>query len=338
MNEFWAPEAEPSRKGLIEVLSPFGPDEAIQRMKVIGLSRCLSGHFDFKRFDPDGSIPDCVMVNGLRVNFKKNEMINNALLKRVPQSVIMMFLPDLYTVTVARLKEWSEIVDVFLVATREIASQVRALTAKDVRVLEDPIDFGFVASSRKASVNLPPKLCWFGYPESYHKSMSAFESALLEMHAAREIELSIITNPEKFGETPVPNVIAYDYKSFPDLLGDFDICVSSHAPLDFSMSTFWKSENKAVLAINRGVTVVASRTPAHERLFRACGLEAFLFDDVAGLRNAIRRLSDPMERESYLDKAQDFVLQNYSIATIARKWFDLFTEARLRKQATGLRV
>jgi hypothetical protein len=331
MNDTPQPNLTAKPRPMIEVLSPFKADEAVERMKVMGLVRALSSGHQFKRFDAAGEPPDGVLINGSRINFKKDERLVKALLARKAHSVVMLLLPDLYAQTVARLKEWAEVVDVFLVATPELASQVRAITDCDARVLEDPIDFGFVASVRKTTGNHPPQVVWFGYPESYTKSMACFQDALLRLHGAGEIDYVIVTNIEKFGETPHNNILAYDHNTFPEVIAGFDICISSHVPLDFSMSTYWKSENKAVLAINRGLAVVASRTPAHQRLFTECGLQDFLFDNAQELTNAIRRLSDPAERLRYLDKAQDFVLRNYSIIAVARKWESIFDDLFQKK-------
>ena len=330
MNTPAPPEEAAKPRPIIEVLSPFKLDEAAERMKVMGLVKALSGRYQFKRFDRAGEPPDGVLINGTRINFKKDEALERALLARKPYSVLMLLLPDLYAVTVARLREWAGVVDVFLVATPELAAQVRALTGRDARVLEDPIDFGFVASARRRTGNHPPRMIWFGYPESYRKSMACFQDALLALHDAHEIDYTIVTNPEKFGESTHGNIIAYDHITFPKLIEEFDICISSHMPLDFSMSTYWKSENKAVLAINRGVPVIASRTPAHERLFAACGVQDFLFDNSHELRSVIRRLAHQAAREAYLDQTQEFVLRHYAITRIADKWEALFLELRTR--------
>jgi len=332
LNQPAPPEETATPRPMIEVLSPFKLDEAVERMKVMGLVRALSGRYQFKRFDRAGEPPDGVLINGSRVNFKKDEALERALQTRKAHSVLMLLLPDLYSITVARLQEWAEVVDVFLVATPELAAQVRAFTGCDARVLEDPIDFGFLGSARRRNNNHPPRVLWFGYPESYRKSMASFQDGLIELHEAGEIEYAIVTNIEKFGDSPHGNILAYDHNTFPTQIEEFDICISSHMPLDFSMSTYWKSENKAVLAINRGVPVVASRTPAHERLFAACGVQAFLFDNIHELRAAIRRLADPAARETYLDQTQEFVLRHYAITTIARKWEGIFGEVRNRKR------
>ena len=332
MNTPVPPEEAGNPRPIIEVLSPFKLDEAVERMKVMGLVKALSGHYQFKRFDRAGEPADGVLINGSRINFKKDEALERALLARKPHSVLMLLLPDLYAVTVARLQEWAGVVDVFLVATPELAAQVRALTGCDARVLEDPIDFGFVASARRCTGNHPPRVVWFGYPESYRKSMACFQDALLALHDAREIDYVIVTNPEKFGESPRGNIEAYDHNTFPKLIEEFDICISSHMPLDFSMSTYWKSENKAVLAINRGVPVIASRTPAHERLFAACGVQEFLFDNSHELRGAIRRLANPAVREAYLDQTQAVVLRHYAITSIALKWEAVFVDLRKGKR------
>ena len=64
---------------VIEVLSPFGPGEANQRMKVHGLARTLSARFQFKRFDQAGPMPNGVLVNGIRLNSTENKALKEAL-------------------------------------------------------------------------------------------------------------------------------------------------------------------------------------------------------------------------------------------------------------------
>jgi SAM-dependent methyltransferase len=331
MNSVPPPLQEVVPRPIIEVLSPHGQDEAIQRMKVHGLAKALSGRYQFKRFDRTGDNPDGVLINGMRLNILQDESLKEVLANRARHSAVMMLLPDLYSVTVTRLNAWAAFVDVFLVATQELASQIRSLTGKDARVLEDPIDFGFLNSVRNPKNPRTTAVLWFGYPESYSKSMGVYEPTLHSLAASGEINYTIVTDSKRFGDPSGNNILQYDHDTFPEMLKEFDICVTSHTPLDFSMSTFWKSENKAVLAINRGLAVVASRTPAHQRLFTECGLQDFLFDNAQELTNAIRRLSDPAERIRYLDKAQDFVLRNYSIIAVARKWESIFDDLFQKK-------
>ena len=92
----------------------------------------------------------------------------------------------------------------------------------------------------------------------------------------------------------------------------------SHASFDFSISSFLKSENKAVLAINRGLPAVASRTPAYERLLIGCGLEEYLFSSNIELIDALKRLQHHHERERYLKLSQGTILQKYNCLACTR--------------------
>ncbi len=115
------------------------------------------------------------------------------------------------------------------------------------------------------------------------------------------------------------------------LLQGFDACVLSHTPVDFDVNTYCKSENKAVLAINRGVPVIASRTPAYERLLSACGLDDYLFTAAGGLVDAINRLRDGQERDRYLAQSQPYVLEHYTSQRMVRDWHDLYERTRRLK-------
>jgi len=229
----------------------------------------------------------------------------------------------------------SAVVDVFLAPTPEMRDYIQTFTDKRVEVLFDPIDFGLDASLEPALRPGPMKVVWFGYPESYNKSMAEYQKCLVEMHQAGEIEYHIVTKNNQYGRTP--NCVIHEYVSdrFLALLETFDACVVSHMPLDLSASTLWKSENKAVLAINRGLPTVASRTPAYARLLSACGLAEYLFSARAELAAALRRLSDPAERRRYLGQSQALVLAGYCARKMAEDWLGLYRDARARKAAGG---
>jgi len=99
-------------------------------------------------------------------------------------------------------------------------------------------------------------------------------------------------------------------------------------PADLDINTYCKSENKAVLAINRGVPVIASRTPAYERLLTSCGLEEYLFTSNAQLVDSLNRLRAQGERNRYLQLSQEMVLENYSSQKMVQDWLEIYQRAR----------
>lgn len=318
-------------KDIIEILTFFDSKHAVQRMKLDAIIKLKKNDFDFRHLGEGGEQVACVLINGLEIDFGKKPLLYETLQRRAKDAVIMLFIADLHPNVMQQLPAWSAVVDVFLVPTPEMKNFLCAFTDVRVEVLIDPIDFCLSDSLEKPGSEGPLKLVWFGYPESYSKSMVNYENSLNLLHQNNEIEYHIVTKNNQYGRMATCIIHEYVPNNFLSLLNTFDACVLSHAPFDFSVNTFWKSENKAVLAINRGLPCVASRTPAYERLFTKCGLQDYLFSSNAELVNSLRRLKSWAERDRFLRKSQDVILENYSPIKMADDWLQLYRETRARK-------
>lgn len=315
-------------KDTIEILTAFDSTEPVQRMKLDALVNLKKHDFDFRRFGEGGEQTAGVLVNSSDIDLSKNPMLHEALQRRAKNAVIMLFIADLHPHWMKLLPAWSTVVDMFLAPTPEMRNFLSAFTERQVEVLLDPVDFCLNGSATPPiSHDGPLKVVWFGHPESYTKSMAGFEKDLMPMHQSQEIEYHIVTKNDRYG--PMPACIIHEYlpHQFLSLLGAFDVCIVSHIPFDFSVNTLWESEIKALLAINRGLPCVASRTPAYERLLTRCGLQDYLFSSGAELISSLRRLKTWDERSRFLDKSQNIVLENYSAIKMADDWHKLYQKA-----------
>ncbi len=323
-----------TNKKIVEVISPFSDLEPIHRMKVLGLVKGAANEFSFHEFGKADSLPSIILINCLHLDLVKNEDFIKALEQRSQNAVVMLLMADFYPSSLEYLKLWENYVDVFLVPTPEMRDFVKIFTKKSVNVLIDPIDFGLTDSRLvEAKPPSPLKVVWFGYPESYAKSMEMYAGVLTQLHQQRDIEFHIISKNDTYGE--FAGCVMHEYRpdTFLDLLCQFDVAVLSHFPFDFSISTQWKSENKAVLAINRGLPVVASRTPTYSRLLESCAVGEFLFSTADDLVSALRKLQKPEVRDAYLRASQNTVLENYAISTMSRQLSKIFLEEGLKKSS-----
>lgn len=323
-----------TNKKIVEIISPFSDLEPIHRMKVLELVKVAAIKFSFHEFGKADSLPSIILINCLHLDLVKNEDFTKALEQRSHNAVVMLLMADFYPSSLEYLKLWENYVDVFLVPTPEMQDFMKIFTKKSVNVLIDPIDFG-LTDSRMVGVKLssPLKVVWFGYPESYAKSMEMYADVLTELHRQGQIEFHIISKNEAYGEFSGGVMHEYHPDTFLDLLCQFDVAVLSHFPFDFSISTQWKSENKAVLAINRGLPVVASNTPAYQRLLKACSQEQFLFSTKDELSVRLRKLMDPLERIRYLEASQDVILRGYSAQKMSEDWLEIFLSEELFKKS-----
>jgi len=323
-----------STKPIIEVLSPFNMHEPIHRMKIASLMALPDSEFSFRDYVYSEGGSDGVLINCLHLDLIENPEFIRSLAARAVDKVVMLMMADFYPTSVDYLRKWSEFVDIFLVPTPEMRDFIQIFTSRKVQVLIDPIDFGLIKSEKVRSQRSDRiKVVWFGYPESYTKSMRLFEGTLAEMHQSGEIEFHLISKNDTYGEGRSGFIHEYDPETFLDLLSNFDVCVLSHLPFDFSISTQWKSENKAVLAINRGLPVVASKTPSYSRLLSRCGVEKFSFSTAEELTSSIRLLKSADERAKYLVACQDIILRQFSIKKMSKDLSEIFHAQLLLKQA-----
>lgn len=321
------------RREIAEVLTPFNSGEAVQRMKIDALIKFTAGAFDFRPFGAGGDDTAVVLINSLYVDYDRQPEVWATLQQRARQAVVMALVADLGRGTVEALQKLSTVVDVFLVPTPEMRSFLSGFTRSRIDCLFDPIDFCLVNSFAKPAHDRRLKLVWFGYPKSYRQSMTPYERSLMALHEQGAVEFNIVTKHTRYGAMPSCIIHEYVPGDFPALLATFDVCVLSHSPLDLSVGTLWKSENKAVLAINRGLPTVASRTPAYERLLEACGLGEYLYTTSVELVAALRRLTSWSERHRYLSLSQEYVLDTYAAPRMADAWQQIYHAARTTKAA-----
>lgn len=324
---------EGSYKPLCAILSRYGEEEAVIRMKIGAIRQNLKAGMDFITFSNE-RVKDatCIIVNHLdSIEGHEEELINFA--RERPEAPVIAFISDFYPRVAHQMQRFDDFIDVYVVPTLEMKITMSCFSEKEIYVLPDPIDFCLEDSlARSHTRKMQLDVLWFGYSESFTKSMLEFSPLLEYMHSTRRIRYHIFTNSSGFDKKT--NMLVHDYNvaSFPQILPQFDLCVLSHVPNDFSMSTYSKSENKAVLSINRGVPVIASRTPSYERLLNSCGLSEYLFTSRKELEDSIERLEDDRNRREYLEKSQRFVLDNYSGSRISKDWYSLYIRYREKKQ------
>lgn len=310
------------------ILAEHDSTDAVKRMKIGAIEKTFANTIDFVSFNELNGKADCVIVNHL---FSIDRFENKLRQFKVdnPKSVVMAFVSDFYPNVLDEMRRFDDLISVYVVPTTEMQVSMSGFVDTEVAIIADPIDFCLDTSFEKKHVKKRPMdILWFGYRESFDRSMLEFSPLLEWMHATRQVRYHIITDVNGFGNRENTLISQYRMDSFANILPKFDLCVLSHTPNDFQMATYSKSDNKAILAINRGVPVIASRTPSYERLLVECGLSEFLFISRRQLENCINRLEDPEERNAYLRKSQEVVLKKYSPTQIATDWYGLYSKYR----------
>jgi hypothetical protein len=240
----------------------------------------------------------------------------------------MVLIADIFDWEFEEYKSLHEYADVVIVPTIEMKNFIAPMVKCDVEVLIDPVDYCLLESIKnpvEIKSDKPNRLIWFGYPQSYQKSMLPYENLLRKLANEGAIEFHVISSEMPKSILDFGIFHKYDSNSFLDLMADFDTCIVNHMPYDLSLATYFKSENKAVLAINRGLIVVASRTPSYERLFKSLGIEEYLFSSINDLELILKELSIGDKKLKYLHKCQDYIDEIYSPIKYSEQWLKIFT-------------
>lgn len=169
-----------------------------------------------------------------------------------------------------------------------------------------------------------PTLIWFGNHGAAHSAfgMGALEAhlpLLAEINSETPLRLLVVSNSrEKFDRLFAGAPFAAEYRDWAsarifDDLAEAKICLM---PMPHEPFTQTKSANRAVLALSRGVAVVADDFPALTPL-----RECLIVNDWAG---GVRRyLADETLRQAHVARGRDIVEQLYSAETVAKQWADL---------------
>lgn len=138
------------------------------------------------------------------------------------------------------------------------------------------------------------RVVWFGFPESYYKSMVGLESTIIQALGEKLIESFSVISAESL-EAKLPrefNFIKYDVDNFAKHLSQFNVTILSHIPMDLRVNTLIKSPNKACSAIVSGLIPICSDTPNYRVFLAEIGLQDQLFDSPKALLNVLGRLAE----------------------------------------------
>jgi len=182
---------------------------------------------------------------------------------------------------------------------------------KPVYVLNECIDPISVKAGDEHRKLFPQKAgtrtLWFGYSESFSKSMKSLIPIIMKNVADHHIEdFVVIVDQERFhaaeGNPPTIPTIPYDNATFSAHAQQFDYAILSHLPLDLKLNTYIKSPNKVITALLAGLIPIASDTPNYREVLERYGLQKFLFSSAQELDNILRTL-DPVADSRFVQQS-----------------------------------
>lgn len=217
-----------------------------------------------------------------------------------PAAAIACFGADIYDF--GRYTELCDLASFFVMPTSLHRSVLASQMSLPVYTLEEPFDP--IAIDAQTDWRFPPKktrhLGWFGYPESFYKSMLSLMPTIKACLDAGQLDgFKLLTDSSRFPNDLHLDLQAFSTQTFAADVRAFDYVLVSHFPLDLHVNSLIKSPNKAVTALVAGAIPIASATPSYEALFCNLGLQKFLFDSPRSLSRLLRT-RDPVADSRFI--------------------------------------
>ena len=173
------------------------------------------------------------------------------------------------------------------------------------------------------------KLVWFGFPESYLRSMPSLEAIISEalsrgyVNSFTVISLGTLKKqlPSEFLFLP------YATDKLANQLREHDFSLLSHIPLDLHLNTLTKSANKALSAIAAGLIPICSNTPNYSSTLSSVKLDDFLFHTPRELLNILRGLRgrSANELQGRWQEANEIASSLYSVDRQSSDYIEIVT-------------
>jgi hypothetical protein len=157
--------------------------------------------------------------------------------------------------------------------------------------MEDPL-FEILRPGEKNEKKV--NVCWFGFPESFNKSMTLHVETISNSLESKAIDcFSVVTRPgQNINSVDNFSILPFDLHGISRQLQNFDYCILSHIPLDLHLNTLIKSPNKLISAIRSGLIPICSKTPEYSKWMNMLGFSDYLFDSPESLYKILFSLKE----------------------------------------------
>lgn len=241
--------------------------------------------------------------------------------KQLPVRLVCL-CSDVYKLS--NYRQLSEFTDLFLAPTELHRNLIQSAVSKPVAVLPEGVDpIALPADGLERQPYGRGSVCWFGYPESFSKSLKFLLPDALAMSGFDVKRFGIISAR---GVDLLPGAVhkTFSVAEFYRSTEEFGYALLSHFAHDLHINTFIKSPNKMITAIVRGLVPLVSATPAYTQLARQYGLEALCFSGVSSLARRLKALdSDRDAARFHLADVKRDLIKTCSPQAIARRFLDI---------------
>lgn len=280
------------------LIRSYGSGNALARVQsdplVVGLTEL--GQSVRKFVYKPGSAIDVNPPKYLLVSYDDNDALLKARdLKNKTGCKIVCLGSDIYYLD--RYAAIAEIADLFVMPTEAHKEVLQSVVWVDVIVIPEAVDsIALPEIGNELPVQRNNQICWFGYPESFHKAFKyIFDTALVRSGIPRS-QFGFITSTTIAEGIPH---LHFHEKSFYGMTQHYGYTLLSHFAFDCHINSYVKSPNKLITSLVRGMMPLASKTRNYEDIMRYYNLESLMFASGNELVKLLRNLDVRRDHETF---------------------------------------
>ena len=206
-----------------------------------------------------------------------------------------------------------------------------------IHVLREAIDPALAGRQKTKSISNPPNVAWFGFAESYKRSMVILEGVIMEAVKKKWINsFTVISSESLRSALPADFLfVNYDTNKLSNILSSYDYAIFSHVPLDLHINSYIKSPNKAISAIFSGLIPICSDTPNYRAYMSNAGLQEHIFSSPGELLRILSSLSEEIESALFINRlnhAYKYTVNCYSAESQCLEYLNIISNYRDNKE------
>ena len=224
----------------------------------------------------DGTPKEITAPSHIVFGYRDREAaLASAKIKSEYRCKILCFISDVYDMS--QFIKLSEFVDIFLAPTPLHRDVVQAAVNKRVVYIPEAYDpIALPAGGIEDKLDMTNRICWFGFPESFSKSMKYLLSPAFDMSSFDKKRFCILTSANNNLCEGVEHRVFHANSFYSDTT-DMNYSLLSHFCYDQALNTFIKSPNKMITSIVRGLVPYVSATPSYSHVAKKYGMETLLY-------------------------------------------------------------
>jgi hypothetical protein len=211
-----------------------------------------------------------------------------------------------------------------------------------IYVLREAIDPILKNKTTKKLSHQGINIVWFGFSESYQRSMVSLEPVIIDALQNNWINTFTIISSDSL-RIALPRefkFVEFEIEKFEEQIQLFEFTILSHAPLDLHLNTYIKSPNKACSAIVSGIIPICSDTPNYRLLMDELHLSSYIFNSSSALCKILKELSERTTQDDFDSKwryANELVHEMYSAESQCDEYLSILDELAGQHKDGGLR-